>query len=127
MGGLAMPFHMELSPDPACAQADDAVIYIPEAAILWLPSTTAPRASGRRLDNQDLSLAATGGTGPLIRSDSLAIAASAIFGGKAGRACGTFHGEKSFGKELRQKLFVRNRQRTLKRLGKVNPRKHDSK
>ena len=81
MGGLAMPFHMELSPDPACAQADDAVIYIPEAATLWLASATAPRAPGRRLDNQDLSLRTTGGTGPLIRSESLAIAACAIFRG----------------------------------------------
>ncbi len=81
MGGLAMLFHMELSPDPACAQANDAVIYIPEAATLWLASATAPRTPGRRLDNQDLSLRTTGGTGPLIRSESLAIAACAIFRG----------------------------------------------
>ena len=51
MGGLALAFHMELSPDPACAEADDAVMYIPKAATFWLAGTTAPRAPGGGLNN----------------------------------------------------------------------------
>ena len=72
---------MELSPDPARAQADDAMIYIPETGAFWLPGTTAPGATGRRLDNQNLSLAIAGGTRTLIRSDPSAIAACAVFRG----------------------------------------------
>ena len=72
---------MELSPDPARAQADYAVIYIPETAAFWLTGTTAPRAPGRRLDNHDLSLATAGGTGRLIRSDSLSVTACAVLRG----------------------------------------------
>ena len=86
---------MELSRDPARAQADYTMIYVPEAAAFWLSSTTAPRASGRRLDDQDASFATTGGTRPLIRSDSLAIAACAVFRRQtnAWGACGAFHRE----------------------------------
>jgi len=72
---------MELSPDPARAQADYAMIYIPETAAFWLTGTTAPRTPGRRLDNQDSSLATAGRTGRLIRSDSLPIAACAVLRG----------------------------------------------
>jgi len=71
---------MELRPDPARAQADYAMIYIPEVAAFWLAGTTAPWAPGRRLDNQDPSLATTGGTGRLIRPDSLPITACAVLG-----------------------------------------------
>jgi hypothetical protein len=72
---------VEFSPDPACAQADYTMIYVPETPAFWLAGTTAPRAPGRRLDDQDTSLATTGRTGLLIRSDSLAIAARAVFWG----------------------------------------------
>jgi hypothetical protein len=86
---------MELSRDPARAQADYTMIYVPEAAAFWLSSTTAPRAPGRRLDDQDASFATTGGTRLLIRSDSLAIAACAVFRRQtnAWGTCGAFHRE----------------------------------
>jgi hypothetical protein len=86
---------VELRRDPACAQTDYTMIYVPEAAAFWLAGTTAPRAPSRRLDDQDASLATTGGTGLLIRSDSLAIAASAVFRRQtnAWGACDAFHRE----------------------------------
>jgi len=37
---------MEFSPDPACAQADYTMIYVPETPAFWLAGTTATTGTG---------------------------------------------------------------------------------